>query len=65
MTKLVAICGNCHCRLGVTFDRGAVIPKLFCPACEQFAAHQEEMRSADAERYKAACAAMWQGERGT
>jgi hypothetical protein len=62
MNKLVAICGNCHCRLGVTFERGAVIPKLFCVACEPFAAHQEEERLKNEAAYKAACAAMWQGK---
>lgn len=48
--KKIAVCGNCLCRLGVTFEPEAIIPRLYCAGCEQFATHQEEIEQAEAAR---------------
>jgi hypothetical protein len=58
LRKQVVICGNCRCRIGITFEEKARTPRLFCAGCEQVVTHLEEIRQAEGERYKAAARAI-------
>lgn len=54
VNKKVAVCGNCLCRLGVTFDRRAIIPAMYCAVCEPIMTIEEETKEAETARYRAA-----------
>lgn len=52
--KLVVICKNCHCRIGITF--GQNIPDIFCTECEAVECTRQEAAEEYERQYHAALA---------
>lgn len=50
--KLVIICKNCHCRIGITFDH--VVPVIFCTECEAVECTRREVAEEYERQYHAA-----------